>query len=194
MEAVLALSEQRTRPAAEALTRIAATADLPQELRAAAAWGLGQGPSPQPAMLLQVVLDPQAVVSLHAIAAMDHLDDITEATLVEWLAGTDERRADIAAHLLSRHRRISVLLDACEHGGAPRVRALSALGELPREAVRLAAGLRLTPQLQAALEPMWHSQDSWLKTQGPDALTALDVQKVRFDPTSPGDPWQTGID
>ncbi|MDE0163084.1 MAG: hypothetical protein OXL98_15255 [Acidimicrobiaceae bacterium] len=194
MEAVLALSEQRTRTAAEALAGIAATVDLPQELRAAAAWGLGQGPTPQPTMLLQIVLDPQAVVSLHAIAAMDHLDEHTEATLVEWLTGTDERRADIAAHLLSRHRRISVLLDACEHGGASRVRALSALGGLPRGAVRLAAGVRLTPQLQTALEPMWHSQTSWLKTHGPDALEALDVQKVRFDPTSPGDPWQTGTD
>jgi len=125
---------------------------------------------------------------------LDHLDEHTEATLVEWLTGTDERRADIAAHLLSRHRRISVLLDACEHGGASRVRALSALGGLPRGAVRLAAGVRLTPQLQTALEPMWHSQTSWLKTHGPDALEALDVQKVRFDPTSPGDPWQTGTD
>ena len=74
------------------------------------------------------------------------------------------------------------------------MRALSALGGLPRETVRLAAGSRLTAEVTAILEPMWHNQNDWLKTIGKDGLEALEVQKVRFDPTSPGEPWRTGID
>ena len=194
MEAVLALSEQPTRHAADALLGVAASADFPPELRAAATWGLGQGPAPRPTMLLKLVLDSHVVVALHAIAAIDHLTAEAEATLVEWLLGADGRRGDVAAHLLARHRRIGALLDACEQGDQPRARALSALGQLPREAVRLAAGPRLTPQVEAALQPMWHTQGTWLNTRGAGGLESLDVQKVRFNPTSPGDPWVTGSD
>ena len=144
-------------------------------------------------MLLNLVGDPDAIVALHAIAAIDELTDNTQAVLVGWMSADDERRAAVAAHLLPRHQRIGPLLDACELGGPARVRALSALGELPRETVRLAAGNRLTAEITAILEPMWHNQNDWLKTSGKDGLEALEVQKVRFDPTSPGEPWRTGI-
>ena len=193
MEGVLALSEQPTSLASSALLRVASSTENPSELRAAAAWGLGQGATPRPDMLLKLVGDPDAIVALHAIAAIDGLTDDTQAVLVGWMSGDDERLATVAAHLLSRHQRIDPLLDACEQGGQLRVRALSALGELPRETVRLAAGGRLTAEITAILEPMWHNQHDWLKTSGKDGLEALEVQKIRFDPTSPGEPWQTGI-
>ena len=193
MEGVLALSEQPTSLASGALLRVASSAENPSELRAAATWGLGQGAAPRPDMLLKLVGDPDAIVALHAIAAIDELTDNTQAVLVGWMSGNDERRAAVAAHLLPRHQRIGPLLDACEQGGQARVRALSALGELPRETVRLAAGSRLTAEITAILEPMWHNQNDWLKTSGKDGLEALEVQKVRFDPTSPGEPWRTGI-
>ena len=40
---------------------------------------------------------------------------------------------------------------------------------------------------------MWYGQQSWVQTAGRDGLEALEVQKVRFNPTSPGMPWQTGV-
>ena len=193
METVLALSELPESPAADALRRVATDTDQRPELRAAAAWGLGQGASPRPMMLLELTQDDERDVALHAISAIDRLTEEAEAVLVEWLVGTDERRGEIAAHLLSRQQRIDALLDACELGGRARLRALSALGQVPRETVRLAAGRRLTPQINRILEPMWHSQESWVRTVGQDSLEALEVQKVRFNPTAPGDPWRTGV-
>ena len=193
MEAVLALSELPSSRAAEALMQVAADTNQTSELRSAAAWGIGQGGSPQTRMLLELVLDVETMVALHAIAAIDELTDDMEAVLIEWIMGADDRRADVGAHLLARHRRIDSLLDACENGGRSRVRALAALGGLPRETVRLAAGSRLTHELTSILEPMWHSRESWLKTTGQEGLEALEVQKVRFDPVSPGHPWRTAI-
>ena len=83
-------------------------------------------------MLLELVLDGDETVALHAVAAIDDLTNDTQSALIEWLQGADEKRGDIAAHLLSRHQRIDPLFDACERGGRARVRALSALGGLPR--------------------------------------------------------------
>ena len=194
MEAVLALSELPTSSAADALLKVATDTDQRPELRAAATWGLGQGATPRPEMLLKLTQDDEQAVALHAIAAIDRLTEATEDILVEWLVGADERRGEVAAHLLSRHQRIGALLGACELGDRARVRSLSALGHVPRETVRLAAGQRLTPRISRILEPMWHSQESRLRTADRDGLEALEVQKVRFDPTSPGDPWETGVD
>ena len=193
MEAVLAASELPASTASDALLGVASDASRHPELRAAAAWGLGQGNAAQPGLLLDLALDREEIVALHAIAAIDELPDAAQRVLSEWLHGEDERKGDIASHLLSRHQRIGLLLDAHERGGRARLRALSALGRLPRETVRLAAGGRLTNEVSALLEPMWHGQQSWMLTTGRDGLEALDVQKVRFNPTSPGTPWQTGV-
>jgi hypothetical protein len=193
MEAVLALSELPTSVAADTLHRAARDGLHPPELRAAAAWGLGQGEAGRPELLLELVLDEEVIVAVHAIAAIDALPDALEEVLVDWLNGIDDRRGDTAAHLLSRHQRIDPLLDAHERGGRGRVRALSALGRLPRVIVCVAAGDRLTTELAGVLEPMWHNQDNWVQTTGADGLAALEVQKVRFGPTASGIPWETGI-
>ena len=193
MEAVLALSELPAQVAASALGQVAYDTRHPPELRAAAAWGLGQGEAARPELLLNLTLDDEVAVALHAISAIDRVTDAIEQILVNWLNGADHHRGDVAAHLLSRHRRIGPLLDAHERGGRGRVRALSALGRLPRGAVSLVAGSRLTDELAELLAPMWYSQESWVRTTGVDGLAALDVQKVRFSPTSPGIPWETGI-
>ncbi|MXV98488.1 MAG: hypothetical protein F4126_12795 [Acidimicrobiaceae bacterium] len=194
MEAILSTSELPTGAASEALLRVASDADLPPELRAAAAWGLGQGGAPRPDLLLGLVLDSEATVALHAIAAIAGLPESAERILVEWLNGSDEQRGDVAAHLLSRHRRTDRLLDAYQRGGRARVRALSAMGRMPREAVRLSASSRLTAEVVTLLEPMWYSQESWVQTAGHDGLEALEIQKVRFNPIRPGTPWETGFD
>ena len=193
METVLAASELPVSTASDTLFAVASDVSRHPELRAAAAWGLGQGEAAQPALLLDIALDSEEIVALHAIAAIDELPDAAPRVLVEWLHGHDERKGDIASHLLSRHQRIDLLLDAHERGGRARLRALSALGRLPRETVRLAAGSRITTEVAALLEPMWYGQQSWVQTAGRDGLEALEVQKVRFNPTSPGTPWHTGV-
>ena len=189
MEAVLAASELPAGAASGALFEVASDVSHHPELRAAAAWGLGQGDAAQPGLLLDLALDSEEIVALHAIAAIDELPEGAQRVLVEWLQGQDERKGDVASHLLSRHQRIGLLLDAHERGGRASLRALSALGRLPRETVRLAAGGRITSEVASLLEPMWHGQQSWVQTAGRDGLEALEVQKVRFNPTNPRTPW-----
>jgi len=191
MEAVFALTELRDGAAAHELARIADSLSLPPEVRAAAAWGLGQGGSRRVDLLIPLGLDRDETVALHALAAIEELPHSVRNTLPHWLASEDVRRAELAACLLTRHRCIGNLLDACEGSGHARLRALRALGDLPREVVRLHAEERLTPELAAILEPMWFGQDTWLRTTGQEGLDALDVQKVRFDPAAPRGPWMS---
>ncbi len=193
MEAVLAASELPAGAASDALLEVASDVSHHPELRAAATWGLGQGGASQPGLLLDLTLDREEIVALHAIAAIDELPDAVQEVLFDWLHGQDERKGDVASHLLSRHQRVDLLLGAHERGGQARLRALSALGRLSRETVRLAAGGRITSEMAALLEPMWYGQQSWVQTAGRDGLEALEVQKVRFNPTSPGAPWQSGV-
>lgn len=193
MEAVLAASELPAGAASDALFEVASDVSHDPELRAAATWGLGQGESAQPGLLLDLAIDSEEIVALHAIAAIDELPDPVQGVLCGWLHGQDERKGDIASHLLSRHQRVDILLDAHERGGRARLRSLSALGRLPRATVRLAAGDRITTEVAALLEPMWHGLESWVQNAGRDGLEALEVQKVRFNPTSPGTPWQLGV-
>ena len=194
MEAVFALTELRDGAAANELARVADSSILPPEVRAAAAWGLGQGGMRRPDLLIRLGLDSDETVALHAIAAIEELPHSVQETLTGWLSSEDVRRAELAACLLARHRCIDNLLDACAGAGQARLLALRALGDLPREAVRLHAEERLTPELTAILEPMWYGQDAWLRTTGQEGLDALDVQKVRFDPAAPRGPWMSNTD
>lgn len=82
-----------------------------------------------------------------------------------------------------RHLAIDTLVDVAQQEGQGQLWALRALGDLPPELVRDLGGDQLTPELEAALEPMWIAQRDWLRAgQGLEGLRALDVQKVRFDP------------
>lgn len=180
MEAVLAISELPSDAAAEALAEIAAHSSLPTELRAAAAWGLGQGAARKPELLLDRIVDAEPLVALHAISAVDELTSGIQRTLVGWMAGDDAIRASAAAQLLQRHGCVDSLLDACPGGGNARLWALRALGELPPALVRCLAGDRLTPDIEGVLLPMWLGQEDWLRQDGKEGLDALDVQKIRF--------------
>lgn len=103
MEAVFVLSEIPTGTAGKALAEVAAATEVaPMEIRAAAAWGLGQGVSPRPALLLPLTLDDERFVALHAIAAIEVLPDESIPTLLGWLTEADGRRAPVAAQLLQR--------------------------------------------------------------------------------------------
>ncbi|MDE0605983.1 MAG: hypothetical protein OXH78_02380 [Acidimicrobiaceae bacterium] len=180
MEAVLAIAELPDDAAADALAEIAALSGLPSELRAAAAWGLGQGEARKPEMLLDRFVDPESLVALHAIAAVDEISKDLLHKLVAWLAGGDAIKAPTAAQLLQRHRCVDALLNAAETEGNTRLLALRALGELPPALVRSLAEGRLTPDIEDALLPMWLGQEDWLRQDGKEGLAALDIQKIRF--------------
>lgn len=185
MEAVLVLAERQSQEAGDALAQIASNSSLPTELRAAAAWGLGQGKAPRPRLLLPITLAEDDLVALHAITALENLPDELLPTLAGWLSEANNRRAATAAQLLQRHQRVDALLDACERNQSARLWALRALGDLSPQLVRNLGGDKLTPEVVKSLEPMWRGQDDWLRTTGKDGLEALDVQKIRYDPANP---------
>ena len=183
IEAVFVLSEIPTSTATLALAAIAADRSLSSELRAAAAWGLGQGAAPESDLLLPFISDDDKLVSLHAITAIDQITDSDATRLSGWL-GAEDKLALAAARVLQRCGRIEELLDACEHGGHGRLWALRALGDLPPDEVRERAGPRLTAELATLLEPIWVGQNDWLRSEvGKAGLDSLDIQKVRAKPS-----------
>ncbi len=180
MEAVLAISDLPSHTAANALNEIAGKTEMPNELRAAAVWGLGQGAAAKPDMLLRYLNDTEPIVKLHAIAALDELPKHIQQTLLSWMTGTDAAQSSVAAQLLQRHSQVEALLDTCHLSYNARLWALKALGELPPPLVRSLAGNRLTPDIEQILLPMWLRQEDWLNQEGKEGLKALDIQKVRF--------------
>lgn len=185
MEAVFILSETSSKESSTALAKLASDTSIPAELRAAAAWGLGQGATPRPDLLIPITHDKDDYVALHAIAALDHLPKEIVSTLEGWLSGSDNRRAAAAARLLQRHHQVDALLNACGGSDSARLRALRALGDMSPQLVRDMGGDKLTPATVEFLEPMWQGLNDWLRTTGREGLEALDAQKVRFDPANP---------
>ena len=185
MEAVLALTEVNASEALDALCDIAARDSLHSDVRAAAAWGIGQGAAANPERLMPMVLDTDPLVAFHATGAVDAVSDAMSVELLAWLGSGDQRRAAAAANVLARNRRVDVLLDAYEQDEEPtRKWAIYALGGMEASIVRSRAQARMTEELRAALEPMWLRELDWLQTDD-DPLAALDLQKVRFDPLRP---------
>lgn len=188
MEAVFVLSEIPSEEAASALAAVASNSANPEELRAAAAWGLGRGARPRPDLLLHLIGSSEEIVSLHAIVALESVPQSCVPELVGWLDGADDRLAASAARVLSRHGCVQALLDALRSGGRARLWALTALGDIPPEVVRNAARGALDDDATRALEPIWLAQRDWLRHDtGRDGLQALDVQTVRFDPVDLSD-------
>jgi hypothetical protein len=182
MEAVFVLSEIPTDEAAEALAEIAAgDGEKPQELRAAAVWGLARGVQPRPDLVLPYTVDDDELVALHAIAGFPSLPDELIPGLLDWL-GQDDQHAAAAAQVLMRHEAVRPLLTAVHKGGRSRLWALRALGDLPPELVQNSGGELLTTEIAEDLEPIWIGREDWLRVQGAEGLEALDVQKVRFNP------------
>ena len=185
LEAVFVLSEIPDPAATEALGAIAAHRRLDSELRAAAAWGLGQGAASEAEPLLPLISDEDELVALHAIAAIEQITDSQASTLSDWLGGED-RRAASAARVLQRLGRVEELLDACRAGGGRRLWALTALGDLPPSEVRQIGGPRLTDDLAELLAPLWAGQNDWLRSDdGKAGLDSLHIQKVRANPSAP---------
>ncbi len=185
IEATFVLSELSTSQSADGLETIAASASAcPSEIRAAAAWGLGQGSGSRPTSLLPLAIDDDLLVRLHAVVAIEDLPASALHVLRSWISIDEARMAATAAFLLQRHGRIHELLDAYESGGLARLWAINALGDLPEAVVREGAGDRLSHDLQKALLPLWMRQVDWVRVEGQAGVEALDVQKVRFDPST----------
>ena len=182
MEAVFVLSEIPTDEAAEALAELATPdGEKPQELRAAAVWGLCRGVHPRPDLALPYTVDSNEIVALHAIAGFPSLPDDLIPGLLDWLR-QDDTRAAAAAQLLLRHAAVRPLLAAVHEGGRARLWALRALGDLSPELVRDLGGELLAPKIECDLEPIWIGHEDWLRGPGAEGLDALDVQKVRYSP------------
>jgi HEAT repeat protein len=182
MEAVFVLSEIPTDEAAEALAEIAAQdGEKPQELRAAAVWGLARGVQPRPDLVLPYTVDDVETVALHAISGLPSLPDELIPDLLVWLR-QDDIHAAAAAQLLMRHEKVGPLLTAVLEGGRVRLWALRALGDLSPNLVRSLGGELLTPEIECALEPIWIGREDWLRGTGAEELAALDAQRVRYSP------------
>jgi HEAT repeat protein len=185
IEATFILSELPTSEALHGLESIAAAdSGCPSEIRAAAAWGLGQGEKARPTALLELLDDEDLLVRLHAYTSISDLPADAVDVLVSWLSEGKTMRAAAAANLLGRHRQVDALLDAYDVGGDSRLWAIRTLGEIPEDEVHGRAGARLTDELEAALQVLWISEDDWVRA-GSEGVEALDVQKVRFNPLDP---------
>jgi HEAT repeat protein len=156
IEATFVLSELHTSQSVDGLLTVAAPeSGSPSEIRAAAAWGLGQGRIAPPRSILPLTIDDDLVVRLHALVALEELPGNVVDVLKTWLSEGRPRTAASAACLLERHRRFGDLLDAYEIGGVASLWAIRSLGNLPEAEVRAAAGNRLTSELKEALLPLW---------------------------------------
>lgn len=174
MEAVLILSELRSELSSAALRLIAVGRHLPDELRAAAVWGLAVT-SEHPGDAVPFLGDEDDLVALHAIAGSTRgLRDAELRTLAAMVDGS-ARQAAAAVYVLSRYgaRGARELLRlALESDGQTRLWALYGLGEAGKDEVVEATGGELPDDLESLLEPMWQAHQSWLGT-GPN-MTALD--------------------
>lgn len=182
MEAVFVLSELPIADARVALLQVASWAQGPSELRAAAVWGVAQGVAPDPCDVLEFTADDDLLVAAHAIAGMPDLTAAAEAKLVEWLIDGDDRRRAVAAALLARKQCVGSLLKVASREGPARLWALRALGDIPEALVRRVAEQPLSDDVERALAPFWVGQADWVRIEGAEAIEALDVQKVRFNP------------
>lgn len=184
MEAILILSEVRAQAATEALVAVIDDASLPDELRAAAAWGIGIGGHSRPELLLAHLNAPSDEVAVHSLVAIG--TELSDALLEQVADGiaNGERTAAASIQVLATHgvRGARVLLQRINHLGAGRAKAwaLFGLGLLGREAVEAAAEGQVPAELSAALEPLWVGlTENWLAGERAASLNVLRRQTVR---------------
>lgn len=183
MEAVFALSEIDTASSAEALFSVAGSADpvIPEEVRAAAAWGLGTGARTAPDKLMPLLDDPSVLVSTHAAAVLpEELSQLHVDHLQTWLIQDNARRAATSAHLLAERGRVKELAKALEEAPAHVRRIIVlALGDCPREAVLSFLG-DLDDESRAGVLTLWARDEDWLRQPETDGvLDALKQQTLR---------------
>jgi HEAT repeat protein len=184
MEAVFILAELPLPLAVEVLAALVADRNLPDELRAAAAWGLGVGGHHRPELLLDHFEDSSDDVALHSLVAIG--SELSE-TALEHVADriqNGERAAAAAVAVLSRHGVFGarVLLRRVESFRSARANAwvLVGLGLLGRQTVQAAAGDPLPADFSHSLEPVWIGlTESWILGERASSRDFLSRQTVR---------------
>lgn len=184
MEAVFALSEVDTLEAARSLAEVASAGDTapPDEVRAAAAWGLGTGARPSPDLLVNLLRDDSVLVATHAAAVLPaKLPRSIVDELSAWLTGEDLHAAATAAHLFAERGLVLELASAL--GSAPdeaRRLAVLALGDVSHENVEPLVA-NIDAESRAGLATLWARRNDWLRQPDTDgALSALHQQMLRL--------------
>lgn len=182
MEAVFILSELTAHDAADALERITMNTDLDEELRAAAAWGLGATGHNQPDRLFHLLGDSNDYVAVHAVvAAGKAVDDQTCRLAGELLSGSS-REAAAASRLLANQGALGarVLAEVAQGGtGSERVWALRGLGLAGRKAIE---EIDLPADTLHLLEPMLAAEDSFIDDEDVLKLLHFVEKQVNFNP------------
>lgn len=182
MEAVLILSELGNAAASAELMRIASAAEFAgDELRQAAAWGLGRAGCRSYDQLVRLLRDDEDAVVLHAIAAFgpDTPADVV-ASLVRILQEGSLRQraaASEALRLIGSEEVLHALITAARRGDASSVWVLTTLGRLPAAKVR--STLAGDPLLQR-VEPLLalSPSENWLTTPASGADLAFLLMQV----------------
>lgn len=188
MEAAFILSELRFAGAAGELAKALVRGDLPEEVRAAAAWGLGVCGHYRPELLLGYLGDTSDTVAVHSLVAMgsDFSRELLEraGSLLEH----GDRAAAAAVHLLTRHQdtgqAATVLLRRLQESTTARASAwaLYGLALLGREKVEAGSG-PLDPAIARQIEQISIGLTlDWLLTERasePEVLDFIGRQTVR---------------
>jgi HEAT repeat protein len=189
MEAVLILSEIGSDAASAALVDIARS-EGPDELRAAAVWGLGQRPD-HAADLASFLGDANVLVSVHAVVAMSRNVDAASSLAAAGLLSGDERQAVASAVVLARQGGpgIAALLDALDsaRSEAERDWAMYGLGLAGRSSVEAVAGADRAVTLAETLGPVWRGAQEWLSS----AEAAKMLSFIGRQSSKPPEEWGT---
>jgi hypothetical protein len=168
MEAVLILSELGNAAASVELMRIASAAEFAgDELRQAAAWGLGRAGCRSYDQLVRLLGDDDDAVVLHAIAAFgpDTPTDVITSLVHMLEQGSLRQRAAAseALRLIGSDEVLRALITAARRNDASSVWILTTLGRMPAAKVRSAlAGDPLLERVEPLLTLL--PSENWLTT------------------------------
>lgn len=178
LEAVFLLTEVATAASVDALHALALDKELPQDIRMAAVWGLGDAGAARTDLVLEFIDDDSDHVALHAIAGVSALGTDDLRRLRDMLEGPGREAVSAARVLLRRgDAGLAVLAEMLGHDGLGFERAARALGSAGRAAAEpKVAG---TPErAQALLEVLWRDhEEDWLRGENELELTLLDRQR-----------------
>lgn len=166
MEGVLILGELGSGAAAALLHEVATGSGFDgDELRQAAAWGLGKSGCRSYGRLVELLEDGDDAVVLHAIAAFggDTPAEVVRALVTQLLSGSPRARAAASEALrgVGSDEALRQLVTAARRGATPDPWVLATLGRLPAGRVREALrGNPLLPHLEPLL--LLTPAENWL--------------------------------
>ncbi|MEZ2122365.1 HEAT repeat domain-containing protein [Corynebacterium sp. CCM 9203] len=182
MEAVFALSEVGSSATQMALVEIANSVEVASdEVRAAAAWGLGTAGDIPVSHLLDLVGSENDLVALHAAAQLpSHMTTEMESRFTKWLAAGEHRLVSFAVHLADRLNDVPFLVKSLQRttGNTRRVILLT-LGDMPSDRTD-GVLVNLSSSDRSVIETIQARRNDWLSA--PERIGALDslaIQSLR---------------